>query len=244
MKDLFSGHASDYARYRPTYPESLYRVIVEQTRAKSLAWDTGTGNGQAAVALSRYFEQVHATDISATQLANAQQAPNITYRQSGADASGLPDRSVDLITAATAVHWFDTDTFYHEVDRVAKPGAVIAVWCHGLCRVNKAVDALVDQLYHDTLDGYWEVERGLVDAEYRTLPFPYREVSYPAISMIRPWDQERFLGYLNTWSAIKTYVARHGSNPMNAFQRELQAVWPAHRSFPVIFELYMRLGRV
>ncbi len=51
FKDHFSDHAADYARYRPDYPDSLFDFLGKAVKHHELAWDGGTGNGQAAVGL-------------------------------------------------------------------------------------------------------------------------------------------------------------------------------------------------
>ncbi len=57
------------------------------------------------VALSEQFDSVIGIDASGPQLQHAIPRPNITYMQSAAEATGLPDHSVDLVTAATCLHW-------------------------------------------------------------------------------------------------------------------------------------------
>ena len=69
MKDNFSGHSSDYARYRPAYPDALFAFIYERLACFDAAWDCGTGNGQVAGRLAERFDRVYATDLSANQLA-------------------------------------------------------------------------------------------------------------------------------------------------------------------------------
>ena len=56
--------------------------------------------------------------------------PPVEYVLEPAEQTSLSDHSVDLITVARAIHWFST--VYSEVRRVAKPGAVIAVWAYSL----------------------------------------------------------------------------------------------------------------
>ncbi len=126
--DHFSGIAAQYAQARPHYPAALFDWLAAHCAKRTLAWDCGAGNGQASVALAAYFEQVHATDISAAQLAEAPAHPRIHYRVAPADASALPSHTADLITVAQALHWFDLDAFYAEARRVLRPGGLIAAW--------------------------------------------------------------------------------------------------------------------
>src|SRR5690606_3306632 len=109
------------AQARPGYPEALFEWLASQCEDRSLAWDCATGSGQAAIALARHFRQVIATDASAEQIANAGTAERVEYRVASAERSGLADESVDLVTVAQALHWFDIAAFHAEVKRVLKP---------------------------------------------------------------------------------------------------------------------------
>ncbi|MDH3589856.1 MAG: class I SAM-dependent methyltransferase, partial [Gammaproteobacteria bacterium] len=62
FKDHFSGHAADYANFRPGYTEALYRWLAQLVPAAQLIWECGCGNGQAARRLAEYFPRVIATD--------------------------------------------------------------------------------------------------------------------------------------------------------------------------------------
>ena len=96
----FSKQADLYARYRPEYPQELYNFIFKHLSAQHHAWDCATGSGQVANVLSKYFDEVIATDISEKQLSHAPQKPNISYRIAPAEDSGLPSDYFDLITVA------------------------------------------------------------------------------------------------------------------------------------------------
>ena len=49
--DHFGDRASEYQQFRQRYPQALFDYIIQNTTNKTCAWDVGTGNGQAAVAL-------------------------------------------------------------------------------------------------------------------------------------------------------------------------------------------------
>ena len=73
-------------------------------------WRAGAANcpvrrPQFTVDLAEHFERVVGLDPSASQLEHARQRPNVTYQEGPAEATGLPDQSVDLLTAATCMHW-------------------------------------------------------------------------------------------------------------------------------------------
>lgn len=69
-----------------------------------------------------------ATDGNEQQLCHAAPAPNVTYQHEDAHIIPLPDSSVDLVTAASALHWFDLPRFYQECRRVLKPHGCLAAW--------------------------------------------------------------------------------------------------------------------
>nr|MDQ6926647.1 class I SAM-dependent methyltransferase [Candidatus Eremiobacteraeota bacterium] len=173
FRDEFSTVAAQYAAHRPLYPPALFDYLANLPARRALAWDCATGNGQAARALAPRFTHVVATDASAAQLAHATPAPNIEYRVARAEESGLAPGSVDLITVAQALHWFDLDAFYAEVRRVLVPGGAVAVWTYGDPVLDDAsLDARFQQFAGDVLGPYWPPERREVDAAYRGIAFP------------------------------------------------------------------------
>lgn len=243
MKDNFSGHASDYARYRPTYPDALFAFIYERITHFGAAWDCGTGNGQVAERLAERFERVYATDLSANQLAQAPRRTNITYRVQRAEDASFDNQRFDLITVAQALHWFDLDTFYATVNQVLKPNGLLAVWGYTLLTVNDTVDALVRHLHSDTLDRYWDPERAYVDARYQTIPFPFEEIATPEFTQSLRWSLAGLVGYLNTWSAVKHYQQREGQNPVHRIEAELQRAWGTAEHKTVHVPVFLRLGK-
>jgi len=245
FKDHFSGHAASYAAYRPGYPPALFDFLASLTPGRALAWDCATGNGQAALFLAEIFDRVVATDASQQQLDNATPHPRIDYRLAPAESSGLAQASVDLLTVAQAVHWFDFDRFYEEARRVVRPGGAIALWTYNLLRGTDEVSALVDRLAHEVSGAYWPPERRWVDEEYRTLPFPFPEVPSPVFEHTETWDLSRLVAYLRTWSANVRYQAATGRDPIAEIAPELEAAWgdpatPRALSWPI----YMRAGRI
>ena len=242
MKDRFSAHAKQYAAFRPTYPAELFAFIYEHVRHFDCAWDAGTGNGQVARALAGSFTRVFATDISEQQLSNAQAGPAISYLVA-AEKTTFPENSIDLITVAQAIHWFDRGIFYNEVRRVAKPDAVLAVWGYGLLRILPEIDILLDHFYTRVIGSYWDKERKLVDDHYRSISFPFDEIATPSFQFSFRWTLEELKGYLSTWSSVQKYWKEMGVNPVDAFIEEVRPAWKAAVQ-TIKFPLFVKMGRV
>lgn len=223
----FGEYASGYSQFRPHYPEALFQYLASLTEQHDCVWDVGTGNGQAAVGLSSYFNEVIATDLKQEQLNEAEQKANIRYIACPAEKSSIDDHSLDLITVAQALHWFDLDAFYQEARRTLKSGGVLTAWCYGLFRISPKLDALIQQLYETILgDAYWPKERRYIDQNYQTIPFPFPKIKTPSFIIERPLNFAQCVGYLNTWSALKEYQKRNnGNNPLDLIIDDLQAAW-------------------
>ncbi len=245
FKDHFSAQATDYARFRPNYPEELFAWLAGIAPSRATAWDCGTGSGQAAVGLATHFDSVIATDPSADQLANAQPHPKVSYRNTAAESSGLDAGSIDLLTVAQAIHWFDLDRFYAEAKRVLKPGGVIAVWTYTLLDVEAGVDALISDFYRNVVGPYWPPERKMVDDRYRSLPFPFDPLTAPDFAISTEWSRGDLLGYLGTWSATRACMRATGSDPLPDLERRLEPLWPDRDLKKMLrWPLHMRVGRV
>ncbi|MBL9207130.1 MAG: class I SAM-dependent methyltransferase [Opitutaceae bacterium] len=243
--DHFSGVARSYADFRPTYPGALFDHLATLVPGTASVWDCATGSGQAAGALGARFARVTATDASQEQIASAEPHPNVTYRVALAEDSGLADASVNLVTVAQALHWFDLPRFYAEVKRVLAPQGVLAVWCYGITEVEgAALNAAVHTFYAQTLGPYWPPSRILVEKGYRTLPFPFAELPAPDFRMEVRWTLARLLGYFSTWSATTRYQKATGQNPVEPLGLELARHWgDAHQPRLVSWPVAMRLGR-
>lgn len=243
-KDNFTNQADKYAKYRPAYPEALYDFLFSPVDSSEAAWDCGTGNGQVAVALSYFFGKVYATDISQKQIENATQRPNIIYRVESAENNSFADESFGLITVAQAIHWFDFDSFYKEVNRTARDKAIFAVIGYGLVRVDDPVNAILDKFYYETIGPFWDKERKYVDENYTTIPFPFNEIKAPSLKNIFDWTLDEFVGYLDTWSAVQHYIKAKNADPVIMIRKELEAIWPPATTRNIQFPILLRVAQI
>jgi SAM-dependent methyltransferase len=241
FKDLFSNHSQDYAKFRPRYPRSLFEYLGSICSERKLAWDCGTGNGQAATELAERFDKVIATDPSEQQLKNAERHPRIEYRQATAENSGMDSTSANLITVAQAFHWFRHQEFFSEVERVLIPGGPMVLMSYNMCTILPEVDRLIMYLYDDVLgDRYWEPERKHVENEYRDIPIPFQELSTPKFTMTARWSLEQLIGYLGTWSALQKFIRANATNPLEDVYKPLKEAWGGETIREVSWPLSVR----
>lgn len=243
-KDFFSTQARAYAAFRPTYPSSLYEFLLQQLPERKIAWDCATGNGQVANQLAHHFETVYATDISQQQLDHSIQRKNIFYSISPAEKTTFPDSQFDLITVGQALHWFDRDLFYNEVKRVGKSGGLLAVWGYALLNIEPTIDEKISHFYNHVVGPYWDSARRLLEEEYRTISFPFEEISSPGFSIEVEWDIHQLAGYLSSWSSTQKYIQQVGQDPVAPFIQHLAKSWNATDKKVVHFPVFCRVGKI
>jgi SAM-dependent methyltransferase len=245
FQDHFSEGAAGYAAHRPTYPATLAAFLAETAPRRERAWEAGCGSGQLSLTLGDRFACVIATDPSPAQLEHALPHRNVRYARAAAEASGLAPGVADLIVAAQAAHWFDLAAYYAEVRRVGRPDAVVALVTYGLVSVADAVDPVIHRFYAQDLGPYWPPGRRHVDHGYRSLPFPFEPIAAPELEMRADWALADFIGYVETWSAVRALHRARGDAPFAAFRRALALAWGAAATRrPARWALTLRLGRV
>lgn len=182
-----------------------------------------------------------ATDASAAQIASASSNSKIEFRVAPAESSGLENDSVDLITVAQALHWFDIDRFFDEAKRVLKSGGVLAVWSYEHCQVDSDCDEMIMKVFN-SVENYWPPERDLVLNRYVDIQMPIAEIEVEQFSMTANWTAEQMLGYMRSWSASQRYIKDNGTDPTKEYEGELAAIWGEAARW-VSWPLTLRVGR-
>jgi SAM-dependent methyltransferase len=131
----FSARAAAYARGRPSYPAALGALLLETgyRRPGDVIADVGSGTGK----LSRLFLDLGHRVLGVEPNAEMREAgerelgahPGFTSADGRAEATGLPERSVDLVAAGQAFHWFEARAARVEFLRILRDSApVVLVW--------------------------------------------------------------------------------------------------------------------
>ncbi|HEX4007137.1 MAG TPA: class I SAM-dependent methyltransferase [Acidobacteriaceae bacterium] len=129
--ERFTGRVESYRRYRPSYPPAIVDTLRDACglTGESQIADIAAGTGlltEIFLAAGYAVTAVEPNDEMRAACATLQsQYPKLRCVAGTAEATGLPDASVDLITVAQAMHWFDLEKTKAEFARILRPGG----WC-------------------------------------------------------------------------------------------------------------------
>ncbi|NEP44988.1 MAG: class I SAM-dependent methyltransferase [Okeania sp. SIO2G4] len=125
----FSDRAEDYAQYRPNYPKEAITLMISgfENPSELLAADIGAGTGIGSRMLAEQGINVIAIEPNLKMKNAAQSHPLIEFREATAEATNLPNESVDLVTCFQAFHWFNLEPTLQEFHRILKPSGKLAL---------------------------------------------------------------------------------------------------------------------
>lgn len=244
----FSDRVEDYARYRPRYPDSVLRALETEARlgAATIVADIGSGTGIFAELLLRAGCTVHAIEPNREMREAAERAlsdcPNFHSVEGTAEATQLPDASVELVTAAQAFHWFDPRAARAEFARILKPrGKVALVWNSRQTRATPFLRAY-EQLLQTFGTDYRQVDHLNITAEqldsfYRS---PFRRLAFPNEQSL---DLEGLRGRLLSSS----YTPAEGHPQRKPMLAELARIFQEHQeggTVRVLYETELFLGQL
>lgn len=208
--------------------------------------------------VAEHFEQVIATDVSESQLKHGMPHPRVRYVHTPLSLSDEElvatlggENSVDLITVAQAVHWFDLPRFYSLVERVLrKPGGLVAVWAYDMYRVSPTFDLILKRFFETNVP-YWSPSAGYVFEQYRTLPFPFESVGLGSdgspytMEMHKEISFDEFVGFLKSLSGVATAKERGIDLLSEGVVKELEQAWGETTLVrTVVCKMFMLAGRV
>ncbi len=134
-EEKFTGKADFYDKFRPSYPTVFIDLLYDKTEAKTVA-DIGAGTGIFTKCLAQKPWKITAVEPNPDMREIlTQNVPFAEILGASAENTGIPENSIDLVTAATAFHWFDKAKFREECKRIFTPkGRLALIWNnHGKC---------------------------------------------------------------------------------------------------------------
>lgn len=228
----FSSRVEDYVRYRPTYPAAVLASLRERCglTSQSVVADIGSGTGISTQPFLDAGNVVYAVEPNAEMRAAAERSlghdPNFRSVAATAEATALKLRSIDLIVAGQAFHWFDRAAARSEFARILRPGGWVAiVWNERRVDTTpflRAYEALLHQ--HGT--DYGEVDHRRIGALEMGQFFAPNAYSLASFDNHQVLDWQGLVGRLGSCS----YVPHNGEPGYEPMLADLRSIFAAHQT--------------
>jgi SAM-dependent methyltransferase len=171
----FSSRVADYVRSRPGYPPAVIEVLQSECglNSRSVVADVGAGTGILTALLLPHAGHVFAVEPN-REMRNACEArlaahPGFHSVEGRAEATTLPDASIDIVTSGQAFHWFEPKAARAEWVRILRPGGWVAiVWNNRQTHTTPFLAAYEDLLHRFGTDyaqvNHTRIDRGALEA--------------------------------------------------------------------------------
>ncbi|HEV8040301.1 MAG TPA: class I SAM-dependent methyltransferase [Bryobacteraceae bacterium] len=235
----FSSRVDDYSRYRPSYPPEIIALLECECKLNtdSTVADVGSGTGL----LSKLFLDFGCSVIGIEPNREMREAgdrflaryPRFSGKDARAEQTGLPDSSVDLVTAGQAFHWFDTTAAHGEFKRILRPPKWVAlIWNER--EVTGGFLSGYEQLLQRYAPDYQRVDHRQIGPERIIEFFSHREWKLATFGNIQEFDLAGVLGRLRSSS----YAPHPGDAAYEPMMAELTALFETHRQNGHVAFLY------
>lgn len=227
--ERFEARAEDYARYRATYPAPLVDGLAaaQGWREGRTVADIGSGTGIFTTLVLARGPRVFGVEPAAAMRARAEEQlgskPGFVSIAGLADATGLPDRSVDAIVCAQAFHWFNHEVTRAEWRRILRPGGSAALIWNNLDDADPATRAYLELLYATAPDSREVLASSTGGARHNVL-FDARRGAHLDFPHEQWLNLEAFLGR----TASLSYAPKPGERAHAALQAGLREIFAAH----------------
>lgn len=225
----FSDRVENYIRYRPGYPPQVLEALKAdcgRTTSHVVA-DVASGTGIWTRMLLEHGNAVYGVEPNEDMRQAGERLlagfPKFTSIDGKAEATTLPDASVDFVSAAQAAHWFDRERARREFWRILKPGGwLVLLWNERKVDTTPFLHAYEELLLTYGTD-YQEVrhERTTDAVNEFFDPAPYQERAFP---MRQDFDYAGLEGRLLSSS----YAPGPGHPKHESMLRELRSIFQEH----------------
>ena len=233
--ERFSDRVSNYVKYRPSYPLELIQPLTQQCNinANTVIADVGSGTGKLTELLleQNYFvfgvEPNQAMREAAEDLFQAN--AKFVSVAGKSEATELDDKSIDIIVAAQAFHWFEPSVTKQEFNRILKPDGFIALIWNQRDITSPFQDAY-DQMLAKHCAEYRDVNhRNIKDSEFEAFfsPNKFEIFSFP---YAQNFDRASFLGRMYSSS----YTPNQGSREAEHLNTAAEKMFNEHEHNGVI----------
>jgi len=226
----FSDRVADYIKYRPGYPVAVFDTLAAEgcLTSQSVVADLGSGTGILSAEFLARGNTVYGVEPNAAMRGAAESllGSNEQFRSvdGSAEASTLPDASVDLIVAGQAFHWFNIANARIECLRIIRTGGVaVLLWN------DREVDttpflAAYEQLLLDKGTDYAAVDHKNVSDEQLVAFFGNERFQVRAFPNEQQFDWDGLYGR----AMSSSYVPQEGDAGHAEFQQGLHALFKQH----------------
>ena len=232
----FSSRVENYVKYRPGYPDAVIELLREECglTPRAMVADIGSGTGISSRLFLRNGNAVFGVEPNAKMRAAGEEFlrefPNFHSMDGKADATGLPEASIDLIVAAQAFHWFDPVATRGEWERILKPNGYAVLLWNARRETTTPFLAAYDELLVRYATDYSSINHKRIDdkaagAFFAPCPFGFRSIDSEQV-----FDYEGLEGRL-----LSSSYTPEETDPRYA---------PLLQGLREIFDVYQEDGRV
>ncbi len=234
--------AARYAKVRPFFHDEVVERLrkfagVERFRR---ALDVGCGTGQSSIALAAVADHVAAIDASEGMLEHAPPRSNIAYQLGFAEQLDFGAAEFDLISAGSALHWFDQERFFAQCRKVLAPAGVLAVYNDHFTAHMQDVTACKRWVRTRFAKRFPAPRRGMRDIdEIKAGECGFTVAHRASFSHLVPFSREEFIGFLMTRSNTLAAIERGEETQQSIvdwLDRELAPIVPDGVTASFIFK--------
>jgi SAM-dependent methyltransferase len=248
-KRRFSDRVEHYIRNRPGYPPDVVKTLAAEAglSSASVVADVGSGPGMSSAPFLEFGATVYGVEPNESMRQAAeerfQDIKNFHSVAGTAEATTLPDASVDFVVAGQAFHWFDSSRARREFARILRPsGYLVILWNSWNADATPFLRAYEDLLLRFGTD-YKQVDHRNVGAETigsMFVPATYRERRFAHAQIFD-------FGGLEGRLLSSSYIPLEGHPNYAPMMAELRCLFDAYQRDGRVqfdYETLMHFGRI